>query len=74
MSDVIQCLRCRAPMEMGYIADAFDGGTATQERWSPGEPRTSFWTGLKLDRSQQIPVTTARCPKCGVLESYARPV
>jgi hypothetical protein len=60
-------------MEPGFIADRTDSGFL-QELWNPGIPDTSFFTGLKTNRKQSIPVTTMRCPKCGVLESYARSV
>ena len=45
-----------------------------QEGWNPGEPQRTIWTGLKIDHKKSIPVTTLRCPKCGMLESYAKPV
>jgi hypothetical protein len=60
-------------MEPGFVADRTHGGSL-QEVWNPGVPETSFWTGLKMDKKQSIPVTTVRCPKCGALEAYARPV
>ena len=72
MDQIIECLRCHTPMEMGVIADRTYGGSL-QEEWVPGTPRVSFWTGLKINTNESIPVTTMRCPKCGVLESYARP-
>ncbi len=70
MAASVNCLRCHAQMEPGFIADVTHGGYA-QENWSQGEPQSSFWRGLKVDRSHSIPVTTLRCPKCGYLESYA---
>lgn len=72
MSDRVECLRCRTPMEPGFIADDSYGGTV-QEKWSPGEPKVSFWTGLKVEKKAAHPVTTLRCPNCGMLESYAGP-
>jgi hypothetical protein len=68
---IVECLRCRAPMESGFIADNTHGGLA-QENWTPGQPQRSFWFGLKIDADQSIPVRTFRCPNCGYLESYAR--
>ncbi|MEO8945189.1 MAG: hypothetical protein ABI338_01730 [Gemmatimonadaceae bacterium] len=73
MDQSINCLRCHTPMEPGIIADATYAGNV-QEQWTPGAPETSFWTGLKVSRQERVPVTTMRCPKCGALESYARPV
>ena len=72
MDERINCLRCHTPMELGIIADATYGANV-QEQWTPGVPTTSVWTGLKLNKRERIPVTTMRCPKCGALESYARP-
>jgi hypothetical protein len=72
MAERIECLRCQTPMEQGFIADATYGGNV-QEKWGPGQPHVSFWTGLKTVKEDLIPVTTMRCPRCGALESYARP-
>lgn len=72
MNEAIECLRCHARMEPGFIADATHGGKL-QETWGPGVPDVGFWTGLKTNKKTLIPVTTMRCPRCGALESYARP-
>lgn len=72
MMDPLPCLRCQTPMEAGFIADNTYGGNV-QEKWAPGEPTVSIWTGLKTKKKEMIPVVTMRCPKCGALESYARP-
>jgi hypothetical protein len=72
MSKPIECIRCRAQMESGWVPDNAHSGLQRQN-WSPGEPQPSFWTGLKVGKDQVIPVTTFRCPKCGYLESYAIP-
>jgi DNA-directed RNA polymerase subunit RPC12/RpoP len=68
----IECLRCHAQMEVGYVADGTHAGFA-QQNWSPGTPTKSFWMGLKMKADQLVPVTTLRCPNCGYLESYAVP-
>ncbi len=72
LNKAVDCLRCRARMEGGYVADATYGGQL-QQNWSPGEPRQSFWTGLKTDKGHIVPIFTYRCPQCGYLESYALP-
>lgn len=73
MKQTIECLRCRTPMQPGVILDA-TYGAVVQQQWVPGIPETSFWHGgLKVDKHELVPVTTMRCPKCGALESYARP-
>jgi hypothetical protein len=70
MKGPVECIRCHAHMEFG-VADNTQAGL-TQQNWSPGEPQPSFWTGLKVEKKDQVvPVTTLRCPKCGYLESYA---
>jgi hypothetical protein len=48
-------------------------GGYSQQKWTPGEPKTSFWCGLNVDRKHSLPVTTLRCPKCGYLEFHAPP-
>ncbi len=72
MDDTLECIRCHTQMEPGYIADGIHGGYA-QQKWTPGEPKTSFWCGLNVDRKHSVPVTTLRCPKCGYLEFHAPP-
>jgi hypothetical protein len=70
MSLAVECIRCHAQMESGWVPDNTHSGLQ-QQNWSTGEPQPSFWTGLKVEGDQVIPVTTFRCPKCGYLESYA---
>src|SRR5450631_1688232 len=73
MNETVQCIRCHAHMESGWVPDNNHGGLQRQN-WSPGEPQPSFWMGLKVEKKDQvIPVTTLRCPNCGYLESYAMP-
>jgi hypothetical protein len=72
VSKAVECIRCHAQMEVGYVLDATHSGYQ-QQNWSPGEPKSSFWTGLKLAKDQVLPVTTLKCPRCGYLESYAIP-
>lgn len=40
--------------------------------WQEGEPRRSFWTGVKQSKADQLAIVTYRCGRCGYLESYAR--
>jgi hypothetical protein len=72
MSKAVECIRCRAQMEVGFVPDLREGGSS-QQVWCPGEPKKSFWTGLKVKADQLVPVKTLRCPTCGYLESYALP-
>ncbi len=73
MTDTVACLRCRTPMEEGFVVDSAHGGVSVQEQWAAGPAEKSFWTGLKTRGKRLLPVTTLRCPACGYLESYARP-
>ena len=70
MSKTVECIRCHVPMERGFVIDGRHEGFAKQQ-WYSGEPKPSFWMGLKLEKDKIISVTTWRCPLCGYLESYA---
>ena len=72
MSKAVECIKCQAQMELGYVPDGTHGGY-TQQGWFPGVPVKSFWMGLKMETNQLVLVTTFRCPNCGYLESYALP-
>jgi len=72
MNKAVECMRCHAQMESGWVPDNTRAGLERQN-WSPGEPQPSFWTGLKPSEDQVLPVTTLRCPRCGYLESYTIP-
>jgi hypothetical protein len=49
-------------MEVGYIADCTHTGYA-QQNWSPGTPKPSFWTGLKMKANQLLPAHDAPVPE-----------
>jgi len=70
LTNTIQCIRCKTPMEDGFVADVADWGYR-QQVWHPGEPKLSWATGLKMKKELCANVLTLRCPKCGYLESYA---
>lgn len=58
-------------MSEGFVID--EGyGTAGVSTWQPGEPKKSIWTGVKQSKADQLEITTYRCDRCGLLESYAR--
>ena len=67
----LSCPRCGGTMETGYIVDEGYRSSRSVPKWSPGEPVKSFWTGLKVRKSDQRQVTTYRCRRCGYLENYA---
>jgi hypothetical protein len=59
-------------MDVGFILDESYGRLA-QSQWVDGEPKKSFWTGIRAPRAdERYPVTTYRCTGCGYLESYAQ--
>ena len=66
----VECMRCQAKMVVGFVPDGTHAGFA-QQNWAPGDPKPSFWMGLKMKKDQVVPVVTLRCPDCGYLESYA---
>lgn len=67
-----KCPTCKEEMTTGFSLD-HTYGTNLQGMWVEGHPENSFWTGLKLKGRKVLPVTTYRCPSCGLLQSYARP-
>jgi hypothetical protein len=69
---IISCLRCDVAMEEGFIPDLADLNYPQVPQWAEGRPVKSFWSGLKLKDRDRYPITTYRCPKCGMLQSYAR--
>ena len=65
-----QCPKCQSAMSEGFVVDHTHGG-ASVSAWVEGEPRKSFWVGLKLRGTTPIDISTWRCRRCGFLESYA---
>ena len=63
-------IKCGGAMVSGFVMDQ-GHGIFHVSKWQRGEPRKSFWSGVKLSREQQFEVTTFRCDRCGYLESYA---
>jgi hypothetical protein len=59
-------------MEEGYVLDLGDAQSRNQATWIGGKPEHSFWLGLKTKDRPHLKVTTYRCPRCGLLESYAQ--
>jgi len=59
-------------MEEGFIPDRIDGMSgATTAAWFEGQPKRSFWTGVKTAGKDRRPVRAYRCTGCGFLEFYA---
>ena len=66
------CPNCRVPMDDGFLIDRGHANAVSQSEWAEGAPEKSFWLGIRLKGRERIPATTYRCPKCGLLQSYAR--
>ena len=67
-----ECPKCRGRMSEGFVLDRGAYDSANTQKWVEGEPKRSFWTGLKTDNREAYVVTTYRCDRCGFLESYAQ--
>ena len=64
------CPDCKTEMEIGFIPDHY--AQILQSRWHPGTAEEKTFTGnLKLEADLMLPVTSYRCPKCGLLKHYA---
>ena len=59
-------------MTEGFVLD--EGyGTTKVSTWQAGQPKNSFWQGIKQMKKDQVRISTWRCDRCGFLESYAQP-
>ena len=67
------CLRCHGRLEAGFVVDHGHYGSPDTQNWFSGTVERSFWTGLRTKGREKHEVTTWRCTKCGMLESYAGP-
>ena len=66
----ITCPKCQSQMASGFIPDFAPGGHFISA-WHEGQPRKSFWGGLKLRWTDVQPIRAFRCANCGYLEFYA---
>jgi hypothetical protein len=61
-------------MEVGFIPDV-GYGAVLQLSWQRGEPEPRKFlgmsTGIKFNLGSELPITAARCTKCGLLKLYA---
>lgn len=68
-----RCPKCNGEMEQGFILDHKDYASGFVSQWQPGEPKKSFWRGVKASKEgPQYEITAYRCSDCGYLESYAK--
>jgi hypothetical protein len=72
----MNCPDCQREMQRGFVPDvAF--GCYQPAHWHPGEPETEKSFGMKVgpgvhrDPKKSIPISSYRCPKCGLLRLYA---
>ena len=65
-------------MERGFIVDYAHGGAIHQSRWVPGSPKPNSFFKISDATGEQLAschsVTSFRCSRCGLLESYAQPL
>jgi hypothetical protein len=66
----LNCLRCKQPMEQGYMIDRGHGNAKHVANWVEGEPDLR-WYGIKTRGHHQIPVAAYRCTTCGAVELRA---
>lgn len=67
----MNCSKCEAEMEQGFIADHVHGG-AYASFWYSGVFKRSFWGGFGAKNRKAFYVQSWRCTGCGYLEAYAR--
>lgn len=67
-----QCPHCHVVMDVGFVPDLGHHSWPNEPKWTAGEPERSFWRGIKLKGKARVPISTYRCPRCGLLQSYAR--
>lgn len=70
MPEERKCPDCREEMVEGFILDMTYGGRLASS-WVEGQPERSIWTGVKIKDRVCRTVEAYRCPKCGLLKSYA---
>ena len=64
------CSKCGGRMSEGFLLD-HTYGSQKDIHWVEGAPEKSIWTGVKTKGRQQLPVSSYRCERCGLLENYA---
>lgn len=68
-----RCPKCDQSMDRGHIPDVAHG-VVLPSGWAPGDPETRrFMGGIKYRKEGMIPFSAYRCPRCGLVEFYARP-
>ena len=75
MAQPKKCPDCDVAMKKGFIPD-FAFNDVIQMLWHPGEAEPNTVLGIrtgsvKLDKSEFIAITAHRCPKCGLVRTFA---
>lgn len=72
-----ECPDCGVTMKPGFFLDKGHSNSNTILKWNPGEPEYMKFFGWSMDtprtahKSELMDVVALRCPKCGLLRSYA---
>lgn len=66
-----KCPRCGIDMQEGFILDRAHNNRGGASLWVEGTPEKSFWTGIRTRGLEKRRITSYRCMRCGLLESYA---
>jgi hypothetical protein len=74
MDQDLKCPKCQAEMVQGFIPDYAHGSSMEMvSSWVEGQPKKSFWSGLKnIPMQGGVPIAVFRCQDCGYLEFYAK--
>jgi hypothetical protein len=66
------CPSCNVEMDEGFLIDRGHLNAPSQNEWAQGAVEHSWWQGIKLKGRERLKTMTYRCPKCGLLQSYAQ--
>jgi hypothetical protein len=72
MAHARTCRACGGRMTEGRLINTDSYGGHKVPRWTEGVPERSYWTGLKVNKRDLLPVISYRCERCGLLEDYAQ--
>ena len=64
------CPKCSISLQEGFLLEHTRNSRSATE-WVEGQPERSFWRGLALGGRLRLRMTSYRCPRCGLLETYA---
>jgi hypothetical protein len=75
-SQTMDCPKCKARMEEGFIIEYMDFNHTQVSNWVEGQPTDNrvlgLSAGLKTKDRRMLPVSSFRCTGCGYVESYAK--